>query len=148
MWTPSRLMHHSRIEYRLLLFAQNIKANLGGELCVFVCLIVCVAGCNKPDETFQVHCPDSIMFDLWKLRASSRLLADLLWPPHHLMPLSYPSFNSSNKLISCAATSSVMRAKRRYRTIFLNARTAAINFPDGRKSGRHNEYLHPSGTQW
>lgn len=73
--------------------AQNIKVNLGGELCVFVCLIVCVAGCNKPDETFEVCCPDSIMFDLWKLCALSRLLAHLLWlrcdlmlPPPLLCP--------------------------------------------------------------
>lgn len=79
VWTPSRLMRRNRIEYRLLLFVQNIKVNLGGELCVFVCLIVCVAGCNKPNETFEVCCPHSIMFDLWKLRALSRLLADLLW---------------------------------------------------------------------
>lgn len=72
-------MHHSHIEYRLLLLVQNIKVNLGGELCVLVCLIGCVAGCNKPNETFEVCCSDSIMFDLWKLHALSQLLADLLW---------------------------------------------------------------------
>lgn len=75
----------NRIEYRLLLFVQNIKANLGGELCVLVCLIGCVAGRNKPNETFEVCCFDSITSDLWKLRASSGLLADLLWLPSDLM---------------------------------------------------------------
>lgn len=48
VWTPSRLMHHNHIEYRLLLLVQNIKVNLRGELCVLVFLIGCVAGCNKP----------------------------------------------------------------------------------------------------
>lgn len=78
-------MHHNRIEYRLLLFAENIKVTLGGELCVFVCLIVCVAGRNKPNETSKVYCPGSIMFDLWKLHALSGLLAHLLWLRRDLM---------------------------------------------------------------
>lgn len=84
VWIPSRLMHRNRIEYRLLLFVQNIKVNLGGELFALVCLIGCVAGCNKPNETFEVCCSDSLMSDLWKLRVLSRLLADLLWLPSDL----------------------------------------------------------------
>lgn len=85
VWTPSQLMDHNRIECRLLLFVQNIKVNLRGQFCVLVCLIGCVAGCNKPNETVEVCCSDSIMFDLGKLRAFSRLLADLLWLPSDLM---------------------------------------------------------------
>lgn len=105
--TPCRPMHHNCIESRLLLFMRNIKANLGGELCVLVRLIGCVAGCNKPNETFQVCCSDSMMFDLWKLRALPRLLADLLWLPSDLILLTAaavscctPALSHPRKLIS------------------------------------------------
>lgn len=37
VWTPSGPTHHKHIEYRLLLFVQNIKVNLRGE---FVCWCV------------------------------------------------------------------------------------------------------------
>lgn len=66
--TSSRPMHHNRIEYRLLLFVQNMKVNLGGGLCVLVCLIGCVAGCNKPNG--DLRGPLLWLHNVWSLEVA------------------------------------------------------------------------------